>query len=200
MCLVTFLVIGGQGESMSQYSTLEASGKVSWPPYKGEWICWGNIASSHHKDEVNFQTTLTACLKNSRWGPVDSQILLAMLKTESTTIWNLPLDHMQSGPQRWPFNESFLPPKGQCGQLLFAGNLVLIIAITEKGLVSTPFWDVLPARIQGGIYYIWELFLRTHSGPTHFTWMEFHLQNDSGTRLRDLKSLSRTHTPKRNNS
>lgn len=43
--------------------------------------------------------------------------------------------------------------------------------------------------------------MRTHSGPTHFTRMEFHLQKDSGTRLGGHpKSLSRTHKPKRNNS
>lgn len=43
--------------------------------------------------------------------------------------------------------------------------------------------------------------MRTHSGPTNFTQMEFHLRKDSGPRLRgDPKSLSRTHKPKRNNS
>lgn len=63
---VTFLVLGGQGESMGQPSTLEAPGKAPDLRKKGSGIRWERIASRHPKDEVNFQITLTVCLRNNR--------------------------------------------------------------------------------------------------------------------------------------
>lgn len=108
------------------------------------------------------------------------------------------LNHMQSGPQRWPFNDSLLTLKGQ--ESSFPVGLLLIIASVRRKSSYPHHSGML---FQLGLRVIFTTFGSflwgaTVAQPTSHEWnFIFH----SGTRLGGHpKSLSRTHQPKRNNS